>query len=430
MTTTTADSAPGRRAIVVGAGIVGVCSGLELQKRGWSVTIIDRLPPGEGCSFGNAGILAAQAVVPVAMPGILKKVPRMLIDYESPLKVRLGSLSTTFPWLIKFLQAANEKRATISADAMKVLNGTSYELHETLAREAGVPELVRPSRYLYVHRDASQLNVDTGLAWRLRRERGSEIEVLDGPALHEAEPELSREYSRGVLLGPMGYTLNPFRLTQAYARLFEKRGGRILRAEVTAVRPDGGRVTVETGAGRQEAESIVIAAGAWSARLVKPLGAKVPIIAERGYHMTFANPGIKLNYVVSEVELQFAVTPMEMGLRVAGTEELGDADDTPDWRRAEVLKRQARRMFPNANLDTHTQWMGPRPGTPDSLPAIGPLPGHPNIFIAAGHGHLGLTGGPNTGRIVAAMASGERLNIPVAPYAPERFSGARVREPA
>ena len=410
------------RAIVVGAGIVGVCTGLELQKRGWTVTIIDRQAPGEGASFGNAGILAAQAVVPVAMPGLLQKVPRMLLDSESPLTVRLGSLRHTLPWLMHFMRAANATKASQSADAMKVLNATSYELHEALAREAGVPELVKPSRYLYVHRNPRQLNVDTGLAWKLRRERGSEIEVIEGKALRDAEPELSPEYTKGVLLGPMGFTLNPFRLTQAYAALFAKRGGEILRADVTALQPDGAKVGVETSAGRREAETVIVAAGAWSLKLVKPLGLKLPLIAERGYHMTFANPGITLNHVISEVELQFAVTPMETGLRVAGTEELGLADDTPDWRRAEVLKRQARRMFPNANLATSTRWMGPRPGTPDSLPAIGPLPGHPNILIAAGHGHLGLTGGPNTGRIIAAMASNERLNIPLEPYAPNRFA--------
>lgn len=420
----------GRRAVVIGAGIVGVCSGLEMLKRGWKVTIIDRLPPGEGCSFGNAGVLAAQAVVPVAVPGIIKKVPRMLVDPESPLTVRLGSLGTTFPWLMKFLQSANLKKVEATANAMKDLYGTSFDLHEALAREAGVPELIKAARYLYVHRNPAELNVDTGLAWRLRRERGGEIEVLEGAALHEAEPELSREYTRGVRLGPMGYTLNPFKLTQAYAQLFQKRGGTIIRAEVTAIKPNGARSFVDTGAGRQEADSVVIAAGAWSAKLIKPLGVKVPIIAERGYHMTFANPGITLNHVVSEVELHFSVTPMEMGLRIAGTEELGNADDAPDWRRAQVLKRQARRMFPNANLDDSSQWMGPRPGLPDSLPAIGPLPGHPNIFVAAGHGHLGLTGGPNTGRLVAAMASGERLNIPTAAYAPGRFSGARARETA
>ncbi len=419
-----------RRAIVIGAGIVGVCTALELQRRQWSVTIVDRLDPGEGCSFGNAGILAAQAVVPVAMPGVLKKVPSMLLDPESPLTVRLGSLPTTFPWLLHFWRATQRDRVDAAADALKALNGTSVELHEANAREAGVSDLIKPGRYLYVHRDASKIDVHNDLAWKLRRERGSEIEVLDGPALHEAEPELSREYTRGVRVGPMGFTLNPFRLTQAYARLFEAKGGVIRRAEVIALKPDGARVGVDTSDGRLEAETVVVAAGAWSLKLVKPLGLRLQLIAERGYHMTFPKAGVALNHVISEMEGQFAVTPMEMGLRFAGTEELGQADDPPAWRRADVLTRQARRMFPKANLDDGSRWMGPRPGTPDSLPAIGPLPNHPNIFIAAGHGHLGLTGGPNTGRIVAAMASNERLNIPLEPYAPDRFSSFTRKAPA
>lgn len=420
----------GRRAIVVGAGIVGVSTALELQRRNWNVTVVDRLAPGEGCSFGNAGILAAQAVVPVAMPGIMRKVPSMLLDRESPLTVRLGSLRTTVPWLMHFRRATRLEKVNATADAMKVLYGTSYEMHEALTREAGVPDLIKPSRYLYVHRDATQIDVENGLSWKLRRERGSEIEVLEGPELHEAEPELSKEYTRGVRVGPMGFTLNPFRLTQSYARLFEQKGGTVRRAEVVALKPDGAQVGVETSTGRLEAETVVVAAGAWSLKLVQPLGLDLKLIAERGYHMTFPNAGIGLNHVISELERQFAVTPMEIGLRVAGTEELGLADDPPAWRRAEVLLRQARRMFPNANLEGGSRWMGPRPGCPDSLPAIGPLPGHPNIYIAAGHGHLGLTGGPNTGRIVAAMASNERLNIPLEPYAPDRFmrrTGERKR---
>lgn len=415
-----------RRAVVIGAGIVGVSTALELQRRQWDVTVVDRLAPGEGCSFGNAGILAAQAVVPVAMPGIMSKVPSMLLDPESPLVVRLGSLPTTFPWLLHFRRAARGDHIDAVADAMKALFGTSVELHEAFAKEAGVADLLKPGRYLYVHRDPRQLDLES-LSWRLRRDRGSEIEVLEGGALRDAEPELSPEYTRGIRLGPMGYTLNPFRLTQSYARLLEQKGGTVRRAEVASLSPEGARVGVATSAGRLEAEAVVIAAGAWSARLVRPLGLKLQLIAERGYHMTFPKAGIRLNHVISEAERQFAVTPMEMGLRVAGTEELGNADDPAAWRRAAVLERQARRMFPNADLSDGSRWMGPRPGTPDSLPFIGPLPGHPNIFIAAGHGHLGLTGGPNTGRIVAALASGERLNIPLEPYAPDRFAKGRAR---
>jgi D-amino-acid dehydrogenase len=411
----------GRQAIVVGAGIVGVCCGIELKRRGFDVTVIDRVPPGESCSFGNAGILAAQAVVPVPMPGIMWQAPRMLLDPEGPLVVRLGSLRQTIPWLWKFYQSTGIDKVQRTADAMKALYSNTVELHEGLAREAGVPDLVQTSRYLYICRHPRNADTENSLTWRLRRERGGEIEVFDGPALREVEPELSPIYKRGVRLGPMAKTLNPFRLTSSYGELLRRQGGTILTAEVKAIRPDGARVNVDTNNGSHEADVAVIAAGAWSLKLLLPLGLDLPLIAERGYHMTFANPGVMLNHVMSDIERQFAVSNMEMGLRVAGTEELGHADDPPSWRRAEVLKRIGQEMLPNLNVDEGTRWMGPRPGTPDSLPAIGPLPNHPNIFVACGHGHLGLTGGPNTGRIVAGLAAGERLNINLAPYAPDRF---------
>jgi len=419
-----------QRAIVVGAGIVGVCSAIELLRRGWNVTLVDRLSPGEGCSFGNAGILSAQSVVPMAMPGLESEAARMLFDRDSPLVVRLGSLPWTAGWLWKFRQAAKLPKVTASADAMKSLYSTTVELHEALSKQAGVPDLVRPTRYLYITRDPAKLDVENGLAWRLRRERGSEIEVLDGEALYEAEPQLSRDYKRGVRLGPMGYTLNPFRLTQSYAAMFQREGGNVIRAEVRALRPAGAVTGLETSAGQMAAETVVLAAGSWSLELARPLGLKFPLIAERGYHVTYTDPGFTLNHVLSEAERHFAVTSMEMGLRVAGTEELGLADDPPSWHRADVLERQAKAMFPNARLAEKTRWMGPRPGTPDSLPAIGPLPGFPNILIAAGHGHLGLTGGPNTGRIVAAIASGERLNMDLKPFSPDRFATAAEKDVA
>jgi len=411
-----------RKAVVVGAGIVGVCTGLALLERGCKVTIVDRLAPGEGCSFGNAGILASQAVVPTAMPGLLRQVPRLLADPQSPLVVRWASLPHTLPWLLRFCRAANIEQVQRSADAMKALYGSAVTLHQALALQAGVPELVRSTPGLYVHRDPAAIDLVAGLPWRLRRERGAQVEVLEGAALRDAEPALSPVYERGVRMGPMGYTTNPFRLVQAYAALFTQRGGVIVRAEVRGLKPLGQRVRIETEGVGLDADKVVVAAGAWSLALAKPLGLKLPLVAERGYHMTFADPGIQLNHVVSELELHFAVTSMEPGLRIAGTEEIGLADDPPSWRRAAVLHQHARRMFPKANLQTGSRWMGPRPGTPDSLPAIGPLPGHGNIFIAAGHGHLGLTGAPNTARIVAALVCGGQTGIALQAYAPDRFA--------
>jgi len=412
-----------RHAVVVGAGIVGICTALELQKRGWATTLVDRIEPGMGCSFGNAGILASMAVVPVGLPGFERQLPRMLLDPDSPLVLRWSSWRHTLPWLWRFRRAATLQQVQRTADAMKALYGTSVDRHRALAQESGVPELVRATPGLYVHRDAQAIRVQEDLPWQLRCARGAEIEVLDGAALHDAEPALSPEYTRGVRMGPMGFTTNPLRLAQAYAALFAQRGGHVILGEVRRLRPKGSVVEVEATSGALTADRVIVAAGAWSRALVEPLGQHLPLIAERGYHMTFADPGIRLNHVVSELALHFAVTPMETGLRVAGTEELGLADDPPVWRRAALLEIQARRMFPTAQLDKGTRWMGPRPGLPDSLPAIGALPGHPGIILAAGHGHLGLTGAPHTGAIVAALVSGESVSINLAPFAPDRFRG-------
>jgi D-amino-acid dehydrogenase len=414
-------SSSARQALVAGAGIVGICCGLELQRRGWQVTLVDRLPPAQGCSFGNAGILAAQGVVPTALPGLTGQVPRLLLDRDGPLALRLRSLPHTLPWLLRLRRAATLAQARRSSAAMGALYCSTLERHRALAVEAGVPELVRERPSLYVHPDAAAIDVDAGLAWVLRRENGAQIELLDGAALHEAEPALSRAFTRGVRMQPMGFTPNPLRLAEAYAALFCARGGRLLRAEVQAVQPDGDRVALHAGGQRHLAQAVVLATGAWTAALLRPLGLKLPLVAERGYHLSVADPGIELRHVVTELAAHVAVTPMEAGLRIAGTEEIGLADDPPTWRRAERLRHPLQRLFPQARLGTASRWMGPRPGTPDSLPAIGALPGCARILVAAGHGHLGLTGAPHTGALVAALASGQDPGLDLAPYAPDRF---------
>jgi len=411
--------------IVIGSGIVGACAALDLQRRGLRVTLVDRLDPGEACSFGNAGILAAQAVVPLAMPGIHRQVPRMLTDPEGPLVIRQKGLRRTVPWVWQFLKSARKDQIPARADAMKALYGTTLELHEQLAREAEVPELIVPSNYLYVYRRASAVDVERDLAWRLRRDRGGRIDVFDGDAIREIEPDLATIYERAVRLGPIGRTTNPYRLTRAYADLFRRKGGEFKKAEVRAVAPDSTSVAIETSDGRLEAGHLVITAGSWSMRLLEPLGIRFPLIAERGYHMTFADPGVTLNHAVSDPDRHISVSSMEVGLRLAGTEELGDPDDAPSWRRAEVLRKFAAEMFPRANLSRGSRWMGPRPGTPDGVPAIGPVPGYPNIIVGFGHGHLGLTGAPMTGRIIGALVAGERLNMDLAPYRIERLGSVR-----
>ena len=165
----------------------------------------------------------------------------------------------------------------------------------------------------------------------------------------------------------------------------------------------------------------MVAAGAWSARLAAQIGVKIPLEAERGYHVTFAEPGIALQNTVAEAGRMFIATAMEPGLRVAGTAEFAGIEAAPNWRRARVLGRMVKELFPRLDTARPSEWMGRRPALPDTLPVIGPAPTNPKVFFAFGHGHTGLTAAPMTARIVAGMVVGEPLNLDVKPYRATRF---------
>ena len=308
---------------------------------------------------------------------------------------------------------------------MKALYGNTVELHEQLAREAGVPELVLNAHYLYIARDPRKADTEKDFAWRLRRERGGEIEVFDGPALREIEPELSPIYTRGVRLGPMARTTNPFRLTRAYAELLRRQGGTIVRGEVTALRPTDGGVQIETTSGPHHGAIAIVAAGAWSLSLLEPLGLKLPLIAERGYHMTFADPGITLQ--ARSERAGTALLGLQHGNGPAARRHRG-AGPTPTIRHAGAgrpcWRGWRRRCFPTSMSPRARPGRDRAPASPTACRPSARCPGHPNIFVACGHGHLGLTGGPNTGRIVAGLAAGERMNLDLAPYAADRYARA------
>ena len=406
---------------VIGAGIVGTCCAIYLQRLGLKVTMIDRVAPGESCSFGNAGVLSSWSCVPISVPGIAYSVPGWLLDPEGPLAIRWRYLPQAMPWLLKFLRAGRADRIPAISDALFALNHPTVDLYKKLAGAAGVPELVRDSSYLHVYRNLEAADPD-GFSWRLRREHGAKMDFLSDGEVQEVEPEISPVYRRAVVIHNQGHTVNPARLVQALAKYFEQQGGCILRGEVKHLAPGpGGPVIVKTTIGEIASDFLVIAAGAWSHRLTAQLGCTIPLETERGYNMTFANPGVSLNHTIMEGKRRFVTTAMEMGVRCAGTAEFAGLEAPPNPRRTRILKKLGKELLPNLNIEEATDWMGHRPVLPDSLPAIGALPGHPNVLTAFGHGHSGLTGAPMTGRIIAGLIAGSPLNVDVTPYRPDRF---------
>jgi D-amino-acid dehydrogenase len=416
----------GKRVGVIGAGIVGVCAASWLQRDGHSVFLVEPGNPGEGASFGNAGAFNGSSVTPMAMPGVLRNVPGWLMDPLGPLSLRWSYLPTILPYLVRFVRSATPEKVRAQARALRPLIAPTVPLVRELARAAGAEDLIEQRGHLYVYRSAEALEKDA-FAWALRRENGVEVDEFDADELRQLEPVLSRDYVRGLLVRENGHTTNPLGLVTRLVEQFRREGGEIVRARAAGFRLDGRRLTaIRTDAGDLSADAAIVCAGAHSKPLAASLGDRIPLETERGYHLMIRDPEVMPRIPTADADGKFVATPMALGLRFAGTVELAGLAAEPDWRRARILLEQGRRMLPGLAADHADErismWMGHRPALPDSLPALGPSRATPDVIYAFGHGHIGMTSAPMTGRIVADLVSGRPASIDIAPFAPGRFA--------
>jgi D-amino-acid dehydrogenase len=406
---------------IIGAGIVGAATALSLRREGHEVTLVDVRPPGEYCSFGNAGILSPGSCVPLATPGVHWKVPGYLTDPLGPLTIRWTYLPKAVPWLMRFLAASTPARVEEIANALRPLLRQTFDAYVPLAKHAGVPDLIRQTGYVVAYEKRTAYLGDH-LAWKLRRDRGVIVEELDGEQLRSFVPQLTANYEVGLYLPEQGYVANPGRLVKALAAAFQRDGGVILQRKVLDIEigAQGPRALL-TDAGALPVETLVICAGAHSNAFTSRLGDDVPLEAERGYHVTYSDPGATLPMPVFFPEYKFFVTPMEMGLRIAGQTEFAGIDAEPNYARADILSKHMERLFPRISTADTTKWMGRRPSMPDSLPVIGRATHFSNAYYAFGHGHIGLCSGAPTARIIADLIAGREPNIDIAPFRANRF---------
>ena len=413
------------RVTIIGAGIVGVASTLWLQRAGFKATLIDAGAVGEGASFGNAGNISPGAVVPYLIPGIWREAPGWLLDPEGPLAVRPGYFLKALPWLTAAVRSATQEAALSTSRAMHALHGGTLEAYATLTRGTEAEDLIELSGQLYV---SEKPNAAQGspLAQRMRAEAGVKTVLLDWMEIRELEPTLAPIFKSGMLLPNNGRCKNPHHLVTGLARAAERSGASILRGKVTGFQTQGGHVQAILVDGKpQPVERVVIAAGAASGQLSAQLGTAIPVEAERGYHITIEDPGAAPRIPVTNTDAKFACSPMNVGLRLAGTAEFAGIDASPRWERAEHLKAQAQRMFPGVRLDQVTRWAGNRPSLPDGLPVLGKAPKYDNAFFAFGNSHFGMSAGPVMGKVIAEIVAGERPSIDVAPFDPARFERSR-----
>ncbi|MFV2092985.1 MAG: NAD(P)/FAD-dependent oxidoreductase, partial [Hyphomicrobiales bacterium] len=298
----------------------------------------------------------------------------------------------------------------------------AVEEHQSLARDTGAQDWLTGSDYMFIYRSRAAFEADA-LGWELRRQNWSHgWDEIERPALAEIAPHINPAYTFAVRLGHHGMCTSPGNYTKALAEHFVREGGKIVAAEVTGISaPPNGPVVLTASDQSYTAARLVVAAGAYSARIAKLIGAHFPLEAERGYHIELKSPTRTVPVPTMVADGKFVTTPMADGLRLAGLVEFGgleaEASDGP----VAMLKRRAADLLPGLEFESHTEWMGYRPATTDSLPVIGAKAGQPNVFYAFGHHHIGLTGAPKTARLLAALMAGETPNIDMAPYSPDRF---------
>ena len=407
---------------IVGAGIVGVSTAIWLQRDGHEVILIDRKGPGEGTSHGNGGVLASCSIVPVTVPGLLGKAPRMLFDPNQPLFLKWGYLPKLLPWLIRYLGHAKEGAMRTRAAAMASLIGDSLADHQALSEGTGAEGYVVPSDYLFLYRDRAHYEGDA-LGWQVRREHGFTWDEMEGAAFHAYDPAYGSSIGFAARVPDHGRISDPGAYVKALAAHAEREGARIIKAEVTGFAREGGEITgVRAGGDTIPCDAAVLATGAWSKALAADLGVQAPLESERGYHLELWEPSVMPRSPVMVAAGKFVATPMEGRLRLAGVVEFGGLDAPPSRAPFALLERNIRAAIPRLSWKKTVEWMGHRPSLTDSLPVIGPAPALGGAFLAFGHDHVGLTGGPKTGRLVAQLVAGRRPNTDLAPYSPARFN--------
>lgn len=408
--------------LVLGAGMVGVCCALHLARRGRSVVLVDRRGAGEETSFGNAGLIQREGVVPYPFPRDWRTLLRIAQNRSIDARYDPRALSALAPFLWRYWRNSEPRRhAAIARHYAPLIEACVVE-HDALATEAGATGLIRREGWLSVYRSARGLEDGLAQAQDERGGFGIGFTALDAAGLAALEPHLADGLAGAVHWTDPTTAIDPQALTLAYLALFERLGGRFVRGDATRIAEAGAGWRLPPDAGDAEAPAAVVALGPWADTVTRRLGYRLPLAVKRGYHAHYRLRGnAVLNRPVLDAEGGFALAPMRAGLRLTTGAEFAHRDAPRNPIQLDGAERLAREIVPLESRVEAEPWMGARPVTPDMMPVIGPAPRHRGLWFAFGHAHHGFTLGPVTGRLVAEMVTGEAPFLDAAPYRADRF---------
>jgi len=410
------------RVAVIGAGVVGLCTALELQREGFQVTLIDKSEAGLGASFGNAGYLATELIDPLSTTKTLRSALSMWLNPHGPLSLPLGYFHRILPWLIRFILAAKPKTAQQGRLALAALNQAAVPAWQRCLQDIGASEQLLKSGYLLVWESRHKIQEAKDHAAYLNT-WGIQTELVQGDALQQLEPELENTVSHALFFPNAHRVKEPYQLCKLLFSAFKARGGSFIKEAVIDLIANINSISIQTEQSRYHFDKAVICAGAWSKQLLLKVGLEVPLEAERGYHLTFQTNKIKLNHPIGSAERKFVISPLDSGLRAVGMTELGGLTLKPFKQRFASLFQHSNKLLPTlkeSTIDTE-EWMGFRPTLPDSLPIIDKHPSYPHLFFAFGNQHLGLTQAAITAELIVELMMGRTNKINCDSFKVDRF---------
>lgn len=413
---------------VIGGGVIGINTAYQLQKRGYRVTVFDPNGIGQGASFGNAGHFATEQVFPLAAPSLLAQIPKMLCNPLGPFRIKTSYLPKALPWFARFMVQMSNKAREKNGQAIQRLNEQAIASWQTLVNELGCQHLMTSNGSLLTYEHINELQIKSTID--AYQARGVGVQFLDKKALMLAAPQLTDNIKGALFFTDVGHTINPLALCEEINRAFIKLGGKVIEENVNVV-TDEPRPIVSTALQNKAFDRIVVCAGAFSKPLAKSLGYNVPLETERGYHLMLPFK-VDFQCPIASHDRKFIMTPMENGLRLAGTVEFGGVNGKPNYQRSDMLLTHAKAMISEEQcpplaqltidkLGEKARWMGRRPSMPDSLPVIDRSPHNSAVFFNFGHQHLGLTWGAITGELITQLMAGDTPTINLSPYRISRF---------
>lgn len=408
--------------IVLGAGMVGLSAALELQKRGRKTVLVDRRPAAEETSYGNAGIIQREGVMPYPFPRDLSKLLRYALNRETEANLHWRDLPHLAPWLYRYWRSGTPEKVMATARAANPLIRECLAAHKAWIEEAGVGNLVRDTGYLQLFRDAGRLGQAAREKSEVRDRFGITYECVDRDGIAALEPHLDGDFAGAIHITQPSSVSDPEALGKAYVDLFKSAGGDFRTADARTLEQTASGWRVQNVEGPIEAPEAVIALGPWSAEILKPLGVDVPLAVKRGYHMHYAAKGnATLSRPVLDTASGFLLTPMTRGIRLTTGAEFARRGAPPTPVQLRKVEPLARKMFPLGDRVDDRPWIGARPCLPDMLPVIGAVPRLKGLWADFGHHHLGFTLGPISARLLADMITGTEPFTDPEPYRIDRF---------